>query len=528
MPTSEPRPLSPEAESRIARFESAWLAGNPPNLAAALNGYQNADRAGLLREFTHIDLEFRLKQGEEARTEDYLTLFPELAHDAAAISELIGAEVKLRLRLGHPPVPGELEIRFPHLARGTRDTGSSSLGQTNPHDFTAPNSQNLHEAPLSHLPGSGPIRRFAGYRILDKLGSGGMGIVFRALDTLLNREIALKVLRREWLADPVARVRFLCEAEFQAAIEHDNIVPIYQIGEDAGIPFIAMPLLKGESLESWFRAGKPMSLSTSILIARQVSEGLAAAHAAGLIHRDVKPSNIWLEFDAPGVFRRARLLDFGLARREGGQADLSGFGVAVGTPAYMAPEQIRGDVCLRSDLFSLGCVLYQLVTGQRPFQGHDAMAVVAAIVADPPTLSQSLNPTIPNELAALVERLLSKDPCGRLTATEVSAELRRIASAIAENDSAAITPPPTPAALKPGSHSVGNRLDCQAEPQTVTEGRCAESILTSTTTNLTPTLAASVLRNVNGLIISIKNKDGTETCIEVPADALVTITYQGI
>ena len=202
--------------------------------------------------------------------------------------------------------------------------------------------------PINAPPPTGPllaaaklpdeIGRLGPYRVLARIGVGGMGLVFRAEDPHLRRLVALKVMLPQFTADPTARARFLREARAAAAVEHDHIVPIFQVGEDRGVPYLAMPLLKGESLATRLKATGPLPLFHAVRIAREMAEGLAAAHAAGLIHRDVKPSNIWLE----GSRRRVRLLDFGLARVVGpGRGDSSRLldQEIVGTPAYMSPEQ---------------------------------------------------------------------------------------------------------------------------------------------------------------------------------------------
>ncbi len=279
---------------------------------------------------------------------------------------------------------------------------------------------------------SDEIGRLGRYRVLRVLGRGGMGVVFAAEDDRLKRNVALKVMLPRLAVSSTARQRFVREAETAAKVEHDNIVPIYDIAEDHGIPFIALPLLVGETLDNRLRGHEPLATADILIIGKQIAEGLGAAHAAGLIHRDIKPSNVWLERTASGVFRRARILDFGLARptREGGE-QLTHTGAIMGTPAYMAPEQARG-IALdhRADLFSLGCVLYQMATGQRPFRGDDTFAILTALAVDHPPAPIELNPHCPPALSALITGLLVKDPAVRwpTRAQEVADELIRIAA----------------------------------------------------------------------------------------------------
>ncbi|HEY1377436.1 MAG TPA: serine/threonine-protein kinase, partial [Gemmataceae bacterium] len=214
----------------------------------------------------------------------------------------------------------------------------------------------------------GDLGRLGGYHVLRVLGRGGMGVVFEAEDPRLGRKVALKVMTRAAAQKPGARERFLREARAAAAVDHDHITPIFQVGEDRGVPFLAMPLLRGETLDERLQCGPPLTATEAAEIGRQMAEGLAAAHAAGLIHRDVKPSNVWLERTPDGAFKRVRIFDFGLAKAAAGVADpaagtLTRSGMIVGTPTYMAPEQARGlAVDRRADLFSLGCVLYQMAT----------------------------------------------------------------------------------------------------------------------------------------------------------------------
>src|SRR5436190_10999147 len=210
------------------------------------------------------------------------------------------------------------------------------------------------------------------YRPLKVLGQGGMGTVYLAEDTRLRREVALKTLRPELAAKPQAKERFLREARLAAAIDHDHIVHIYHVGEDRGIPFLAMQLLKGTSLEDLLKRSPTLKIKQVLRIGMQIAEGLAAAHQRGMIHRDIKPGNIWIEPTGGG---RVKILDFGLARISEGEVGITQSGTVLGTPAYMSPEQARGEkVDPRCDLYSLGCVLYRMATGELPLKGKDTMS----------------------------------------------------------------------------------------------------------------------------------------------------------
>jgi serine/threonine protein kinase len=253
--------------------------------------------------------------------------------------------------------------------------------------------------------------RLGPYRILSLLGSGSMGIVFRAEDSRLKRPVALKVMRPNYATKEEYRQRFLREAQATAKLDHPHVVPIYGAEEFAGVPYLAMKLLEGESLEERLKARGPwLPLAEVLRIGEEVSDALAAAHASELIHRDVKPTNIWLETDGD----RVKLIDFGLARILDDDLRLTGTGYVVGTPSYMAPEQANGDeVDHRSDLFSLGCVLYRASTGVQPFPGQFAVDVVAAVRTLDPKPPRELDPALPPSFSDLVMGLLCKDPAGR-------------------------------------------------------------------------------------------------------------------
>lgn len=270
----------------------------------------------------------------------------------------------------------------------------------------------------------GVIGRLGQYRILEQLGRGGMGAVFRAEDPQLQRPVALKVMRPHALGAPEASHRFLAEARAAAKLKHDHVVTIYQVGEDAGVAFIAMELLEGESLESRLARDGRLSIDDACRIGMETASALSAAHAAGLIHRDIKPANLWLDSSSG----RTKVLDFGLARATDADVNLTSSGAILGTPAYMAPEQARGEtIDGRTDLFALGVVLYRAMTGQLPFRGPNAVGTLLEVTTHTPPTPRSLRGDIPQELSALVTKLLAKVPAQRpQTAGEVSAELAAI------------------------------------------------------------------------------------------------------
>ena len=285
--------------------------------------------------------------------------------------------------------------------------------------------QDLTEAFASFLAPSeraDEIGRLGNYRILKQLGAGGMGMVFLAEDIQLRRRVALKTLLPALASNDQARERFLREARAMAAVEHEHIIAIHQVGEDRGVPFLAMPLLKGEALDVRLRSGPVVPRREAVRIAAEMAEGLAAAHEHGLIHRDIKPGNVWLE----GERGRVKLLDFGLARAQLDDVQLTHSGTIVGTPAFMAPEQAQGNaIDGRADLFSLGAVLYAMLTGRRPFEGASTMAILTALALKEPPSPNSINAEIPADLSQLTMRLLAKNRDQRPeTARQVASDLR--------------------------------------------------------------------------------------------------------
>ncbi|MBD3299117.1 MAG: protein kinase, partial [candidate division Zixibacteria bacterium] len=260
------------------------------------------------------------------------------------------------------------------------------------------------------------------YEIISQLGVGGMGEVYLAKDTRLDRQVALKFLPREIAGDADRRKRLELEARTASSLDHPNILTIYEIDDHEGRPFIAMAYVEGGSLKERLEQGT-IDIEDAARYGVQIASGLGAAHARGIVHRDIKPDNILIDEN-----NRARLTDFGLAKLKE-SSGLTGRGTAVGTVGYMSPEQAQGlEVDARSDVFSLGVLLYELFTGEKPFVAEHAAAALYAIVHETPTPVRELNPDIPEPLAAVVARALAKDPSDRYPdARAVESELRTIA-----------------------------------------------------------------------------------------------------
>ncbi len=281
---------------------------------------------------------------------------------------------------------------------------------------------------LGGLPGQSPATppRFGDFVLLGELGQGGMGVVYRAEDPRLKREVAIKVMLPQFAVNPQAKARFVREARAQAKVEHDHVAAIFSVADHDGLPYIVMPLLKGMTLQAAVKANPRPPLNEVIRIGREVAEGLAAAHEKGLVHRDIKPANIWLE----GKKLRVKVLDFGLARTtveaeatEGSDGPVTNAGAVVGTPAYMGPEQGRGlPVDGRTDLWSLGVMLYQMTVGELPFRGPTSLAILTSLAFDHPPPPITRNPAVPQALSDFVMRLLAKDVGYRPPTAEIAVE----------------------------------------------------------------------------------------------------------
>ena len=256
---------------------------------------------------------------------------------------------------------------------------------------------------------AGALGRLDHHDVLAVVGQGGMGMVLKARDTTLERIVAIKVLAPQLAASGNARKRFAREAKAAAAVRDEHVVDIHAVHDTGPIPYLVMEYIGGITLDDRIKQGGPLEVKEILRIGMQAAKGLAAAHAQGLIHRDIKPGNILLE---NGV-QRVKITDFGLARAAD-DASLTQSGVIAGTPMYMSPEQARGDaVDHRSDLFSLGSVLYTLCTGHPAFRASSTMAVLKRVCEERPRPIREVNPDIPDWLAAIVVKLLAKAPAER-------------------------------------------------------------------------------------------------------------------
>ncbi|MBZ8141127.1 hypothetical protein CLD22_14590 [Rubrivivax gelatinosus] len=289
----------------------------------------------------------------------------------------------------------------------------------------------------SRLPGGdgaadGAIRQVGRYRIQSRLGRGGMATVYQALDPEIGREVAIKFLHASLAEDEECRVRFLREARAAGGLSHPNIVVVHDVGEIEGRPYMAMELLEGCSLADLLDKTRQLPIRDAVVIALQLARALDYAHARGIVHRDIKPGNIMVRPDGVTV----KVTDFGIAHMDDGGQQRTQVGAVLGTPQYMSPEQARGEkLDGRSDLFSAGIVLYQMIAGERPFRGDSLVAVATRIANEPHPPLAAARPEVPASLRRVVDRCLAKQPAQRYPSGKELADA--LVKVLAEIDEAA-------------------------------------------------------------------------------------------
>jgi serine/threonine protein kinase/tetratricopeptide (TPR) repeat protein len=467
---------SDDLESLLDEFDESWRAGSRPEIASFLGRSDASRRARLLADLVAIDLEYRWRsyaatvrlrptQIEVAQPDplpahplldDYARRFPEFGGPNNWPAALIAAEYFARRRWGDRPGIQEYQRRFAPRAAEV----AAALAEADNDLAHERGSGKKREAARSAVPDTGgrvretdvpvpaPFAEIGRYRLGEKLGAGGFGTVWRAWDTELQREVAVKLPRNGSFADSAEEERFLREARAAAGLRHEGIIPVFDAGQHASTLFIVTSLVRGQTLEQWRTDHRLTPRQAAELIA-QVAEAVDYAHRHGVVHRDLKPSNIMLDLEERTTPRSVgssvvaangagqagevlpfhpKVMDFGMAKAASSGVTVTLDGQVFGTPGYMSPEQIQDShqVDGRSDIYSLGVILYELLTGEAPFRGAAAM-VLEQVQRDEPSRPRQLDNRIPVDLETITLKCLAKEPPRRYaTAAELAADLRRV------------------------------------------------------------------------------------------------------
>jgi tetratricopeptide (TPR) repeat protein len=401
------------------RFDAAWRQGPRPRIAAFLGAEHGVRRTALLGELVKIDLEYRWKAGERPDLDGYRAEFPDLAGPGGALpDDLVRYAGKLGREFGGAPVPAA-DVCCPHCRNAIPLTGDG------PQDVTCPGcgaSFRVDPALPALVPAVELPRMLGRFQLLELLGSGSFGTVYKARDAELGRLVAVKVPRAGRFATPEEEGRFLREARSAGRLSHPGIVPVHEITYQDGVPSIVSDYVEGRTLAALLAERRP-GFREAAELAAGVADALDHAHRNKVVHRDVSPRNILI--DAAG---RPHVTDFGLARRDEGSAVVTRDGHVLGTPAYMSPEQAAGEparVDARSDVYGLGVVLYELLTGERPFRGT-VPTLLRQVVEEEPRPPRKLNDRIPRDLETVCLKALAKAPARRYaTAGDLADDLRR-------------------------------------------------------------------------------------------------------
>jgi len=385
------------------------------------------------------DMRGRWIAGHPAWLEEYRPLLDQHAVSDEAWLKLIRCELTLQLESGQTPLTSKYQQRFPHLLpriEADLEELLQKIALPRPTDQVVVRKSDLDTRVIRAVRAtSSLLPEIPGYEILEAVGRGGMGIVFKARQTGLNRIVALKMILSDTIPTEEDHLRFLQEAEAVAALRHPNIVQIFEIGEHEGKPFFSLEYVAGGTLAALCH-GKPQPSAFAAEIIATLAEAVHAAHEQNIVHRDLKPSNILLASDDSKSALTGKIIpkitDFGLAKRLDSGKGLTATGVAAGTPVYMAPEQIsarRGVISPATDVWALGIILYEMVTGRPPFLADNAVAVMNLVESSSPLLPRQLLPKIPRDLETICLKCLEKSPQKRYAAaSELADDLRRFSA----------------------------------------------------------------------------------------------------
>jgi predicted Ser/Thr protein kinase len=430
----------------LERFAEAWRSGQRPSIDDYLKE-MDGERHGLLIELVHQDLACRMEAGEASCVESYLERYPQLAGDGGVLLDLLADEYLLRQGHGEAVTFEEYRERFGEKAAelerqaALRQARDNAEVRTLPpptvppemHAVAPPVEERLAvpptrmtpagPAPLAPLPATERLS-VPGYEVLGVLGRGAMGVVYQARQLSLGRTVALKVVRYAEDASEEERRRFRAEAEAIARLKHANVVQVHEVGESNGLPFFVMEYCEGGRLDTWL-GGAPLLPAKAAALVQTLATAIHAAHQVGVVHRDLKPANVLLTADGT-----PKVSDFGLAKR----LDVPGHtqtGAIMGTPCYMAPEQAaaRKDVGQTADVWALGAVLYEFLTGRPPFQGATVLETLEQVLTREPVAVRRLQPKVSRDLETICHKCLQKEPSKRYASAAALAEdLRRFAA----------------------------------------------------------------------------------------------------
>lgn len=416
------------------QFEAAWIAGEPKSIEDCLPAGEDPTFLPTLEELIHIDLEFGWKEWSLRRRESskasqrptlaspiverYLARFPQL-NQPDILLRVLEQEYLMRNQHGDQTDRDDYQRRFPHVSNVAANFETFARMRQQGTNFGAPPGEKRADAPVCSS-------QLGNYELLDEIGRGGMGVVYRARQLAADRIVALKVIRPEYSSSALSRKRhdslldrFRTEARAAARLEHENIVTVYDVGEENGQHFFSMRFVEGKSLSELLRDG-PLPNRRAATYVEQAARGVHVAHEHNILHRDIKPQNVLVDDKTD----HALVADFGLAKLLEGTDELTRAGEMMGTPAYMSAEQAQdaASVGPASDVYSLGATLYHLVTGRPPFQAASPIETIRQVIADEPVAPSRLNRAVDRDLETICLKCLEKEPARRYASARALAD----------------------------------------------------------------------------------------------------------